>query len=106
MLGQISKISAMILIRADLNSDLKPQTVDVNINAEVQYALCSLKEKAGTEKKWEWELSSLALWLGYRDGSYYIREYTSTELEELDRNRRIEQMRKRWVSAIEKRSLS
>lgn len=92
MLGNISKMAAQILIEADLREEGCP---DETLLMEVMQALDSIKEKAGTDKDWEWDFGHSKL--GYRHGSYYLRDLTK---EEKHWNARMAWIGERWGKAL------
>jgi hypothetical protein len=76
MRGNLSRISASLLIVADLQeSDLTEQ----ERITDAQDALDDIRAKADTSKNWEWDLVDQQLFIGFCHGSFYIRAYTPEE---------------------------
>jgi hypothetical protein len=82
MLGEISRIAALLLIVADLRDE---EITDQERHLEAQDALNDIKEKADTPKDWEWDLMDQRLHIGYHHGSYYLRDYTPEECALLEK---------------------
>jgi len=74
MLSSINRLSAQILIEADLREEGCP---DETRPMEVRQALDSIQSLAGTPKDWEWDLGLTRV--GFRHGSFYIRDETPEE---------------------------
>jgi hypothetical protein len=107
MLGNISEFAARMLMTQDLRSQIVDERfLDEELVAISGY-LESLRFCAGTKKDWEYDLEELKMKLGFvpakggQKGSFYIRDLTPEELEELELAKRLCELAKEAIENIQ-----